>query len=361
MAASFFALTSADRHSALSPTKPFPQETYRLRIATLVIPLLGISLFVTPYMVVKGLLFGVGFGFFGDPIITPAVDYLNRKIPNWQKLLELRNTLLKGVPTNAQLTITLLRIGEANRAPLPPAPRMDSPPPKAPKEVTEEHYRAAGGDEPLGASKKEFDDAIAYDERTAAKPAHSDIASAKADKHGKVGNKLLGLFRGTAAGGVKTAIGVDKVRAKMGSKPAREREGVVPKPPGVDEDRVTGPVDFVSRYEGKKGHVYISTTATIPVVGFSTDETIEKIGSQNRTDLHPLWSVAIADITEIKKFGGFGWKAKLVVGWSLGREIEDGLEIQTAKGESYRITACPLRDELFNRLVSMGGQKWEAW
>jgi Protein of unknown function (DUF3292) len=54
---------------------------------------------------------------------------LNREFPNWQKLLEIRNTLLKGVPTNAQLTITLLRIGEANKAPLPPPPTSGIPPP----------------------------------------------------------------------------------------------------------------------------------------------------------------------------------------------------------------------------------------
>jgi hypothetical protein len=319
------------------------------------------SLFVTPYMLFKGTLFGVGFGFFGDPIISRGIDFLNRKLPNWQKLLELRNTLLKGVPTNAQLTITLLRIGEANRAPLPPAPRLDSPPPDKPKAINEDNYRAAGGDEPLGASKEDFDKAIEYDEKTKLQPAHSDLASVKAQKHGKLGAKLLGLFRGTAAGGVKAAIGVDKVRAVAGSKKAREREGVAPKPPGADEERVTGPVDFICRYEGNKGHAYISTMATVPAVGFSTDSKIDKVGSQGRTDLNPVWSVAIGDITEIKKFGGYGWKTKLVVGWSLGREIEDGMEIKTEKGDSYRITACPLRDELFNRLVAMGGQKWEAW
>ena len=81
-----------------------------MRLAALVAPLLIASIFVTSYMFMKGVTFGVGFGFFGDPIISRGLDLLNRKFPNWQKLLELRNTILKGVPTNAQLTITLLRI-----------------------------------------------------------------------------------------------------------------------------------------------------------------------------------------------------------------------------------------------------------
>ena len=32
---------------------------------------------------------GVGFGFFGDPLIWRGLDLLNRKVPNWQKYLEL--------------------------------------------------------------------------------------------------------------------------------------------------------------------------------------------------------------------------------------------------------------------------------
>jgi len=125
-------------------------------------------------------------------------------------------------------------------------------------------------------------------------------------------------------------------------------------------------VEFKSRFNGKKGHMYITTKATIPCVAFSTDSTIEKIGSAEREDLHPLWSIPVGDIKEMRKVGGYGWKAKLVVGWAMGREVADGLEIITRDragqaGDKIKITAMPLRDELFNRLVAMGGQKWECW
>ena len=63
----------------------------------------------------------------------------------------------------------------------------------------------------------------------------------------------------------------------------------------------------------------------------------------------------------LKKVGGLGWKSKLVVGWALDREIADGLEIVDKSDNHYIVTAMVLRDELFNRLISMGGQKWEAW
>ncbi|KAF2191355.1 hypothetical protein K469DRAFT_622941 [Zopfia rhizophila CBS 207.26] len=344
--------------NALSPTPPFPRDRYRLRLAALVAPLLLTSIFVTSYVFMKGVTFGIGISFFGDPIISRGLDVLNRKFPNWQKLLEVRNTVLKGVPTNAQLTITLLRIGEANKAPLPPPPHVQAPPPDEPVEVSEKERRATGADWPLNATKEELDEAMERDPTTAHETGGQDIDASKNTKHGKKGSKILGFFKGTVKGGVETAIGTDKVKAKAGSRHAKNRLGAVPK---RNENLVSGPVEFKARFSGKKGHTYITTKATIPCVAFSTDQTIEKIGTQEREDLHPLWSIPIGDISEIRKVGGYGWKAKLVVGWAMGREVADGMEIVGRNGTKWRVTAMPLRDELFNRLIAMGGQKWECW
>ncbi|KAK0718053.1 hypothetical protein B0T26DRAFT_676273 [Lasiosphaeria miniovina] len=130
--------------------------------------------------------------------------------------------------------------------------------------------------------------------------------------------------------------------------------------PPANNVAISEPVEFNARYNGKKGYVYLTTSSTIPAIGFSTKEKREQIGSTLRQDLHPIWSMAIPDIVELKKVGGYGWKARLLVGWSLEREVADGLEIKTATGEVHKITALPLRDELFNRLIAIGGQKWEA-
>ncbi len=122
-------------------------------------------------------------------------------------------------------------------------------------------------------------------------------------------------------------------------------------------------MEFKCRFHGKVGHAYVSTKATIPCVSFSQNKTIATEGTSDRTDeeLTPIWSVAVAEIKELKKLGGLGWKAKLVVGWALDREIADGLEILDKQGNRYILTAMALRDELFNRLVAIGGQKWESW
>lgn len=346
--------------NALSPTPPFPEETYRLRLAGLVVPLLAVSIFVTSYMFTKGATFGVGFGFFGDPVITPGVKWLNKTFPNWQKMLEIRNTILKGVPTNAQLTLTLLRLGEANKAPLPPPPHSSEPPPDVPADISEEHLRATGADWPLNATDEELNAAMAHDPTTAHETGGTDIDHAKDSKHGKKGQKLMAFFKSTVKGSVETAMGADRLKAKVGSEHAKNRLGVIP---DDKQSELTGPVDFSCRYHGKKGHTYISTKATIPCVSFSLDNKIAKQGTLNRDDgeLHPVWTVPIGDIRELKKVGGLGWKAKLVVGWALNREIADGLEIVSKTGETWNLTAMVLRDELFNRLVAMGGQKWEAW
>jgi hypothetical protein len=341
--------------NALSPTAPFSRNSYRIRLVLAASPLLLMSLFTSSYLFTKGVTFGVGFGFFGNPVITRGLALLERRFPNWQKLLELRNTLLKGVPTNAQLTITLLRIGEANKAPLPPPPRFNEATPDDSVAVTSEDLQATAGEAPLGATESEVDNAVRRDPATVEEADGKEVDASKSSNHGKKGSKILGFFKGTTKGAVKTAMGTDTVKAKAGSGKAKDRLGVLPRHQHLD-----GPVDFQARHKGQRGRVYISTRATIPAVAFSTHvkSDLDQIEAEH---VHAAWSVAVADIVELKKIGGYGWKAKLVVGWSTGKEVADGLEITTSKGERVKITACPLRNELFNRLVAMGGQKWEAW
>jgi hypothetical protein len=264
--------------------------------------------------------------------------------------------MLKAVPTNAQLTLTLLRLGEANHAPLPPPPRTTSPPPDQPAPLTST---------PLNdnTTPAELAHAIHPTSPPASPhPIHDAdiIASAKpttpAAHHSRKGSKLLNFFKGTTRGAVKTAIGTDTVRAKAGSAPAKNRLGVIPgsdKKTGLGES--AGPVEFEGRYDGQRGRVILDRSgATVGILAF-----VKGGGDERR--LEPVWSVAVEDVVEMKKIGGYGWKAKLVVGWSMGREVKDGLVVRTGSGEEYQITAVPLRDELFNRLVAMGGQKWEAW
>lgn len=49
-----------------------------------------LSLVVSSNFMIKAAAFGLGLGFFGDPVIDYSVDYLNRKIPNWRQHLDLQ-------------------------------------------------------------------------------------------------------------------------------------------------------------------------------------------------------------------------------------------------------------------------------
>lgn len=267
-------------------------------------------------------------------------------VPNFY--LHFISSILKGIPTNAQLTVTLLRVGEANKAPIPPPPRSDQPPPSRPASIN--------GDElSLDASSEEIEQAINKDPNAPTVEGAANTTPA-GKPHGHTGERIVGFFKGTTRTGVSAKFGIDKARAAVGSKDAKNYLGVLPKD---GETETSGPVDFKGRYKGVKGWIYISTNTAIPTISFSressdgTGEEPEKAGAK--------FSVPIQDIREIKKVGGLGWKGKIVVGWATGKTVADGLEITDKEGKLYKMTAIRLREELFNRLVAMGGQKWESW
>jgi hypothetical protein len=355
--------------NALSPTAPFPKEKPRIKLAACLAPVLLISIFTSSYMFMKMNGLFVGFGFFGDPLIWRALSYLNKEFPHWQKLLEIRNTLLKGVPTNAQLTITLLRIGEANKAPLPPPPYSGTPPPDTAHETAGQNLEHLGKfcEARVALRSLTCSEGVPHDEMAeaihpddTAATTGTDVAKPK-KQHGR---RIIAAFKSATKGGVETILGTDRLKAAAGAEHAKNRLGVLKSGP----DDPAGPIDFPCRYRGKRGHAYITATATSPALSWTTE----------KEDIDPVFSIAIADIQvrnsrpgnlvvrltwmqEIKKVGGLGWKSKLVVGWATSREIADGLLIIDKDGRRTQITATALREELFNRLVAMGAQMWEAW
>lgn len=176
---------------------------------------------------------------------------------------------------------------------------------------------------------------------------HPDPTTTLEPPKKKHGRRLIGAIKSATKGGVETILGTDRLKAAAGSGHAKNRLGVLRNGP----EREAGPIAFPCRYKGKKGHAYITTTATTPALSWTTE----------RQDIEPVWSVAIGDVQEIKKVGGLGWKTKLVVGWATSREIADGIIITDREGKTKQLTAIALREELFNRLIAMGNQMWESW
>ncbi|KAF4627202.1 hypothetical protein G7Y89_g10949 [Cudoniella acicularis] len=261
--------TAGKDSQMLSPTAPFPKEKPRIKLAAVLAPVLLVSMFTSSYMFMKMNGFFIGFGFFGDPLIWRALSYLNREFPHWQKLLEIRNTLLKGVPTNAQLTITLLRIGEANKAPLPPPPYSRPPPPNAAHETAGQSLEHLEGVP---------DAAVTTGAEKLQKKQH--------------GRRLIAAMKSVTKGGMETILGTDHLKAGAGAEHAKNRLGVLRSGPAS----AAGPIGFPARYRGKKGHAYITTMVTSPALSWTTE----------KEDIDPVFSIAIADIQEIKKVCGLG-------------------------------------------------------
>ncbi|CAI7664546.1 unnamed protein product [Penicillium glandicola] len=337
--------------NALSATAPFPRLSPRLRLVTVLGPVCLVSILMSCYVFMKLSTLLIGLAFFGDPVIRRGIGYMNRRLPGWQKLLQLQNSLLKGIPTNAQLAITLLRIGEANAAPIPPPPTSQDKVPSRPASLNQEELT-------LGATDEEIKQAALV------KPDdHAQETQASSEKSHKktLGSSIVGFFRGTTASGVESKRGIDRLRAAIGSHNAKNRVGVL-RTRGK-RIRPCGPVAFDARCNGKRGTAIIDSTKEPPLLYFTTD-TPQNGDAQleNRKAESVLFTMPVTDIQEMRKIGGMGWKGKLVVGWSLGgKEVVDGLTITGKKpGQLYQLTAMATRNQLFNRLVAIDGQVWAS-
>ena len=145
------------------------------------------------------------------------------------------------------------------------------------------------------------------------------------------------------------------MRAKTGRDSAKNRRGAAGK--GHDA-ALSAPIEFQARYNGKAGSLYLTTDAQQPSLCFCL-EGVEKAHTGEAHALQPAWVVPLAEIVEINKYSGYGAKSKLMAGWALDQKIMDGVEIIDIRGEEKLLTAIQHRDALFNRLCSMGEQKWE--
>ncbi|CAG8156598.1 unnamed protein product [Penicillium salamii] len=335
--------------NALSATAPFPRLSPRLRLAAVLCPACLASMVTSSYVLMKSTTFIVGFAFFGDPVLRRGVKYLNRRFPKWQKVIELQNSLLKGIPTNAQLTVTLLRIGEANASPLPPPPNSQEKPPSRPASLHHEELTLGATGEEIQEAALEKPDVDLHPEtgQTQEKPHKRTLASG-----------ILGFFRGTTASGVESKRGIDRLRATVGSRHAKNRVGVL-RHKGKMITPI-GPVSFDARYKGKHGTVIIDSTKEPALLYFTTETPFNDVEVENRKSGSVLFTMPVNEIQEMRKLGGMGWKGKLVVGWALGsKEVVDGLLITGTKaGQTYQLTAMGTRNQLFNRLVAIDGQVW---
>ncbi|KAI0696851.1 hypothetical protein C8T65DRAFT_583134 [Cerioporus squamosus] len=411
--------------NALEPVAPFPKYTARLRLAGVLVPILLASFFVTAEMVVDGTTFLVGVIFFTGPVTSKLFHTITHRFPHWRKFLELRRSLLRGVPTNAQLTITLLRLAEEAKAPLPPPPASRphhtataaeaanpaaAHPPEAADALKQhdfafdtENYEVEGVDADHPAAYTDSEEGTYVDGEGTDRESMEREEEYKDDGEGKKkkrrGSKLVGFMRKTTRAGVGGILGVDHLKAKIGNEHAKRRLGAVA-PPGdananavkadgksaaekVEDHEVPdekdaaeevfkreGPTSFSGRVHGRKGRLLLVTGAASPCLAWAAEKPLRAAlsapskvpgkGGKEEDGIDAEWTVGVGDIVSLRKMGGFGWKGRLIVGWATGRDVVDGLEVVDRFGERKVITAIKGRDELFNRLIAMGGKCWEC-
>ncbi|KAF6524675.1 hypothetical protein HZS61_013174 [Fusarium oxysporum f. sp. conglutinans] len=291
---------------------------------------------------------GIGVGFFGSIFLRNSYGWLKH---NMERIV------FRGIPTDSQLTIALLRHGERNNTPLPPSPEPKGPPLDEPHVLDGDDLSASAGDRPVGASPEEIRKAVQEEPGVVRDTGGDDHEYPDHETGGKRRGKLLGVVKPVVEAAARTVIGVNKIRAKTGTVSAKNRVGAAST---REKPSIAGPVEFTCRWQGEKGFAYLTTDTSSPCLCFSRRSTGDSDGSGYH-EIHPTWTIPVKDITTLNKYSGYGAKAKLLAGWALEAEIIDGMEIVDSGGKSRLLTAMARRDQLFNRLCAIGDQKWEIW
>jgi len=296
------------------------------------------SVFIDFYSVYKATGAVIGLAIFGDPVLRPSLEWLNRNYPGWINILEPNNNILRGIPTNNQLALAILRIGEVNKTPIPPLPTSKPDDPEQEQPINE-------NDIPLG----DPDTVI----REAVRPS-SDMDESSSDKeeekstHKNKISKFMKLLKGNTKSVVETKLAVDQLRAKAGSEKAKRQIGILPNNKNLV---FAGPSEYRARYDGKKGWIYLGDNALTFCQNGQGDKSC------------PVCHISFNNIKNLRRSTACSTKtlekAADFAEWENGNELLGSVEIDDANENTWRFTAVPERDALFNRLIAIGPQKWE--
>ncbi|KAK4686220.1 hypothetical protein P7C73_g3921, partial [Tremellales sp. Uapishka_1] len=332
--------------NALSPPSPYPDRLARFKMAgAFIVPPMFLLTWVPPWVFARSATFLFGVAMWGQPLLIWAGKEFIRRVPNWEELLDIRNSILSGVPSDAQLTLHVLRVAEALNAPLPNAP-------PAPLEGT-----------PKAAIKDSTPATVTADDEAEIEEAEEQggmVEVATKAKH-QTKSKVIGAFKGVSRklAGFHGDVSVDGKEKNIGTK----LDKLLFK--GFTKDEGTN-YSYPARLDSTSGHIILESKndrLLSPQIAF-----VPVAGKEER------FVRAIDDIVEIKK--SHVGMARLALGWASGSDVEGlGLEIrfktvqqqqaeatgaESIDGETLEFTRVGRREQLFVRLVSMGRQRWEV-
>lgn len=254
--------------------------------------------------------------------------------------------LLDGVPTNAQLTLTLLRIGEINSSPLPPPPSSTE-------------------DEPSWPIKRKKSKAIIAstnsDQLSTLETETNPFPPPEPKPKRRWVFKVLKFVRRTIATAIKGHIAMDRAMAIAGSAHTKNLIGMLQKRKFASTP--FGPLKFDAKFERKRGAAVIDSSKEPPILYFTTYQSagLDDLRVESRKKGSVLFQIPVPHIRELKKTEGLGWKGRLIVELTAGsKEAADGLVVVGAEEQVFHLTGMRSRNQLFNRLVAIDAQFWES-
>ncbi|KAL8276463.1 hypothetical protein RQP46_011113 [Phenoliferia psychrophenolica] len=341
--------------NALAPPRYYPHNEARLKLAgAIFVPIMLVTAVVPAHWWAQIISFGVGIGFFAQPILIRAAKKFVELVPDWQERIDMRNSIFSGVPTNAQLVLHIARMAEEEFDPLP------SPPLPPTATDTKNELSKTGIDEDAGNELVDDKTKSGDDPDDDEKPSVTHKVMAKGTK------KLLGGLRLAAkkAATFRGDVTIADTRQKVGNKVDRVFYQSRAK------DDLTAD-SYPAKLDGTSGHIVITHQE-----GLAPTLTFEPLHHPDK----PSFNEPVADLVEVKKVGVF--IARALLGWAAAINIEGtGLEMrfkthverkldgigkgeephdEDHEGQLWAFSHVARRDQLFLRLLSMGGQKWET-
>ncbi|KAL4903348.1 hypothetical protein BDW74DRAFT_39217 [Aspergillus multicolor] len=367
----------------LHPSPPFTLIGPRFQLVGILMSVFLLSSMVSSHVIVKSCSLAVGIAFFGDPVFKRAMDLLNTKIPDWKTYLDIEKTLLKGVPTNAQLTLTLLRIGELNSSPIPIPPRSDT-------------ESSSGTQSPLSLFRRKTPKTIEGAAENAETDTVSQVGTSSTSPEGPLSEKkakakkwlrILKFARRAITTAIKGHIAYNRAMGLTGAGSRYYAKSLLTAAldrnltfqnlrllalgPPSSQNVGGGPFTFDAKFERKRGTAVLDFSDPEQPVLYFTSKNAAKIQDDLRVDVQKpgdvLFQTPISAIKALKKTEGLGWKGKLIVQLAAGAEASTEGLIVGVKGEegeedkSFHLTGMKGRNALFNRLVAGGGQCWEMY
>lgn len=322
--------------STVSPPAPYPETYARFKLSAVafLVPVLALH-FIPARTFGRAASFGLGFAMWGRPLAIKAFRLIPRMVPNLKVLFDPRNSILSGVPTNAQLMLFLFRAAEDTGDPLPPPPSGPGNDSQT-KALSDTHPSEQPGDEDMELARKKEADG-----KTVEAARHRTRAKAKrgvTTVFRKFGKKVA-AFRGDVA-----------VDGKEKPVAGQFKTGLLHRKFG------TSPDAYACKLNNKPGHLLVDGEAG-RVAWVALTETAP-------SEDH-VWDAD--DIVELNKASVS--VPRLLAGFVGGVSIDSlGLIMRIAgppvpEGEEdphiVAMTSVERRDPLFNRLVAIGPQRWE--